>query len=69
MLEVAFLQNFKSARDACGIHEGAAVWHFKIYLTGPAEQAVNSRVALPKPVNKNHEGALRTYSKVFQFFF
>lgn len=32
---VAFLQRFKSACDADGIHEGAARWLIKQFLTGP----------------------------------
>lgn len=40
---VAFLQEFNSTFNACGIHENGAVWLFKQYIADPAEEAVKAR--------------------------
>lgn len=40
MSVVAFLQEFESACDARGIHEGDTVWLFKQFITGPSNAPV-----------------------------
>lgn len=64
---ISFLQDFKSACDACNIHEGAAMCIFKTFLTGSAEVAVKSRISLPSSSTQRHEGALQSYSSIVNF--
>lgn len=56
---VVFSQDFKTACEACGIREEAAIWLSKQYFSEPAEAAVKSRMTLQSSVNTDHTGALR----------
>lgn len=64
---VAFFENFESACNACGIHEGPAMWLFKHGLTSAAETAVRVRVTLTTSAKVNHEGVLKSYAAIVQF--
>lgn len=68
MSVIAFLQDFKTACDACGLYQEAAKWLTVQHLRGPGEAAIGYPVQpatqLPDSVNIGHVGALRTYSEV-----
>lgn len=48
MLVFGFLQEIKSAYDACKIHEDAAMWLFKLLYRNPARVVVKAPVTLTK---------------------
>lgn len=66
MSVVAFLQEFTSACDACGIHKGTATWLIKQVLTVSAEAAVKVQVKLTKYADFYHDGALKSYFAIVQ---
>lgn len=43
---IAFLQDFKAPCNACNIHESAAMWPFKNYLSVPVESVIKNGVAI-----------------------
>lgn len=67
MSVITFLQYPRSAFDACGKHEKAAMWLFKQYFIGLIKAAVKSHVVLLNFVSTGLEKALRTCSKVVNF--
>lgn len=66
---IAFLQDFRSACDACEINEGAEMSLFTQYFFGLAEAAEKFRMTLPNSVSTGNEEALRPYSKLVNFLF
>lgn len=62
-----FLRKYRSACDARRIHEDAAMWISRQYLTCPAEAVVNLWVTLKKLASFKHEVALKSYSAVVKF--
>lgn len=64
MSKIAFLQEFKSAWNACGIHKSAAIWLLKQYLVDPAGAVENALLTLPNSANVYHESALKSYSTI-----
>lgn len=67
MSVIAFLQKFKLAWDASGIHKGAAIWIFKHFFTDPAEASVKERVLLMSYANVNHDGVQISYSAIVEY--
>lgn len=65
-LVIAFLQKFKSSRNACKIDEIATMWLSKQFLTGPDDAAVKARITLRKSARFYHEGVLKLYSAIVQ---
>lgn len=68
LLVITYLQEFKLACGAWTIHEGTALWLFKQYFIDPAEVALKPLVSLFNTTSFYHEGALKSYSAVFQLF-
>lgn len=66
MLVVVSLQEFKSACDACKLHESTTIWLFTVYSTGLAKVAVNARITLLIFTNTCNNGTLRSHYTVFQ---
>lgn len=59
---IAFLQDFKAARKASNVQEGAALQLFNHFLAGPVEAVIKARVALPNQAAKDQENCLTSYS-------
>lgn len=64
---IAVLKHFKAACDVYNIHEGAAVWLFKRYLSGPVETVLKTRVALPTETDKSKEGCLTSFLVIMNY--
>lgn len=60
MSVTVFLQEFKSAFDACRIYESAVILLFKQFPTGPAEAAVKAKLKLTTSAKFHHDGALKS---------
>lgn len=59
---IAFLQEFRSERDACGIYKNADRLQFRHYIAGWPEAAVKSRVKLPNFATFYHRSTLKSYN-------
>lgn len=63
----AFLTNFKTACDALGIHEGAAMWLFKPFMRESAKSALNMRICPSDQSSVTKKGKLASYSAVVNY--
>lgn len=64
---IAVLQDCKAACDAFKIHEGAAIWLLKHFLTRCVEADIKALVALPTKTAKAQEDCPTSYSTVIKF--
>lgn len=68
MSVIAFLQEIKSACDACEADEDAAVWLLKQLWRIPDEKAVKAWVTVTSSAISHDEGAIKSYCTSLQFF-
>jgi len=64
---LSYLANFKTACDALGIHEGAAMWLIKAFMREPARSTLMMRLSTPETAGESKEGKLTTYSDVVNY--
>lgn len=68
MFVTAFLQEFKSANNTCGIRYDATLPLFKQLSIGSAVAAVKVQVTLSKSANEYEGRAFESYSAIIQLF-
>lgn len=64
---IAFLQDFKTARNAYNIHENTAKRLFKHYLSYPVKAVIKARMTLPPETAKPKEGCLTLFSAIANY--
>lgn len=61
---IASLQGFKVACDASNIHDRAAMWLFKHYISGRVKAVIVARVTVPTKRTKSKQGCLISFSAI-----
>lgn len=64
---ITFLQDFKTSRNVCSIHDRAAMSLFKCYSIGSVKFVITPRVALSSRAAKAQEGFLSLYLAIINY--
>lgn len=64
---MSFLQNYRTACDSNGIHEGAGMWIFQHFVKASAKAAPVQIVCATKKDDSEQQGKLTTYHQVVNY--